>query len=300
MVILKKQEVKKLRSFQSKICLFFLCIGITVNALSSCSSGTETSNPDDRASAEPTEATVSGKTETVADDGRAEETSESRSEDTVASLTKQTIGTTDGSTLSFWLYTPCNARENMPMIVYLHGGSGKGDQPDIIMQNDGFPKYLKDGKLGDVPAYVVIPQLSSSHKGWADIKNSIRDLITYCVHTYQINADKVGLTGHSMGGTGAWNLAVAFPDLFSCVAPMSGSIRLSEANLQALKNMPVWAFVGSDDQIVLPESSVRFIEELRRRNAGAGITVVNGADHFAIPEVYLSQEYDLVTWILTQ
>lgn len=34
--------------------------------------------------------------------------------------------------------TPDNPSVNMPLIVYLHGGSGKGDEPDQLLEIDGF------------------------------------------------------------------------------------------------------------------------------------------------------------------
>lgn len=212
------------------------------------------------------------------------------------SLTKQAFTADDGFTLSYWLYTPKNAGEDMPLIVYLHGGSGKGDNLDALMEGDGFPKYLKEGKFGDIPAYVAMPQAPSSCKGWADIKGSVRDLVKHCIAEYGVNGGNVGLTGHSMGGTGTWSLALAFPGLFSRAAPMSGSVRLNDGNIRQLEDMPVWAFVGSADTVVSPDSSLQFVEKLREINPSAKITVLEGADHFAVPGAYL--EYDVIGWLI--
>lgn len=49
---------------------------------------------------------------------------------------------------------------------------------------------------------------------------------------YAIDSDRVSLTGYSMGGTGAWAIALAYPGTFSAVAPLSGSVRVTEQNLQ--------------------------------------------------------------------
>ena len=49
---------------------------------------------------------------------------------------------------------------------------------------------------------------------------------------YAIDSDWVSLTGSSMGGTGAWAIALAYPGTFSAVAPLSGSVRVTEQNLQ--------------------------------------------------------------------
>jgi len=249
----------------------------------------ETSNPE-----------IEKETEETAAPPPSSETESSNIPNASSSLTKETLNAKDGSSLSYWLYTPQNATDKMPLIIYLHGGSGKGDDLDILMQNDGFPKYLKDGNFGEVPAYIVIPQVSSNFKGWTDIKNSVRDLADFCVATYGTDADRISLTGHSMGGTGTWNLALAFPELFSHVAPLSGSITISDTNIDALANLPVWAFVGAKDRIVKPDSSIEFISELKKINDSAKITVFDGADHFSIPElVFLDESINIIDWLIS-
>ena len=70
------------------------------------------------------------------------------------------------------------------------------------------------------------------------------------MENYGIDKTKVSLTGHSMGGTGTWGLALANTDLFWKIAPLSGSITLNEQNVNALKNISVRAFVGANDTIV--------------------------------------------------
>ena len=77
--------------------------------------------------------------------------------DAPASFTACEMTTDAGVTLRYWLYTPSNPTDYMPLIVYLHGGSGKGNDLNLITSVDGFPKYLQSGALGDVRAYVVIP-----------------------------------------------------------------------------------------------------------------------------------------------
>jgi predicted peptidase len=93
---------------------------------------------------------------------------------------------------------------------------------------------------------------------------------------------------------------VAYPELFSCIAPLSGSIKLSEAALRALADMPVWAFVGSTDNTVDPASSSRLIERLRLTNPEAKITVFAEAGHFVVPGLtYLDKSVDLISWLIS-
>lgn len=221
-------------------------------------------------------------------------------EHTPASFTACSINTSQLGTFRYWLYTPSDPTENMPLIVYLHGGSGKGDDLNLITAVDGFPQYLQSGQLGDVRAYVVIPQLPSTQKGWVNAAESISELIDHTVSTYKINKSNISLTGHSMGGTGTWNLACTYPSLFARIAPLSGSIRNTPDIIDNLKNIPVRAFVGSADTIVPPDSSKEVIAALKAAGGSAEITVFDGADHFSVPSLtFLDTNIDLIGWLIS-
>lgn len=106
--------------------------------------------------------------------------------------------------------------------------------------------------MGDVRACVLIPQLSAETAGWGNAAKAVRSLIEMTVTPYGIDKSNISLTGHSMGGTGTWSIAAAFPTLFARVAPLSGSVINIKSAAAKLKNVPVRAFVGSADKIVDP------------------------------------------------
>ena len=198
-----------------------------------------------------------------------------------------------------WLYTPSHPTENMPLIVYLHGGSGKGDDLNLITAVDGFPRYLQSGSFGDLRAYVLIPQLPAGQKGWAEVSDQLYELIQSVVDDYGIDRGNISLTGHSMGGTGTWSIGGDYPALFARIAPLSGSVRTPESVAVKLRNTPVWAFVGSEDTIVPPESSEQTIGWLMELSDQAKITVLDGADHFSVPSLaYLDGSINLIGWLL--
>lgn len=216
-----------------------------------------------------------------------------------AAFTACSIRTARFETFRYWLYTPSNPVENMPLIVYLHGGSGKGDDLEQITAVDGFPQYLRDGKLGDVRAYVLIPQLPDTEKGWLNAAAAISELIETTVSTYALDRNNISLTGHSMGGTGTWALACASPELFARIAPLSGSVRNAADTAEKLKNVPVRAFVGAADTIVPPDSSEETVAALKAAGDDAEITVFTGADHFSVPSLtYLDESIGLVDWLI--
>ena len=201
----------------------------------------------------------------------------------------------------YWLYTPSNPTSNMPLIVYLHGGSGRGSDLNQITSVDGFPQYLQKGQLGNVRAYVLIPQLPSSQNDWASAGNAVYQLIQSTVNTYHINSNNISLTGHSLGGAGTWSLACLYPQLFARIAPLSGYINVTPDNINKLKNIPVKAFVGSADKVVSPSTSLEAITVLKRMNAQADITVFSGADHASVPRLtYLDSSIDLIDWLINK
>ena len=211
----------------------------------------------------------------------------------------KTVNTRSIGNMNYWLYTPSAPTEAMPLIVYLHGGSGKGDDPELITNVDGFPKYLRDGTLGNLRAYVIIPQLPSSQKGWANIADAVRELIDRTVSAFAIDKSNISLTGHSMGGTGTWSLALSFPTLFARIAPLSGSVKNLPEYVGKLKSVPVWAFVGSTDTIVPPDSSIAFVDALKAAGGNARITVFDGADHFSVPALtYTDSAISLTDWLI--
>ena len=279
------------------ILLAVLMTATVITVFSGCGSG-QTPNTE--------ESTSKQRTEEIAENTEIPENSEESTEDTkpedkpaaASSFRACSIKTNSLGELKYWLYTPSDPTENMPLIVYLHGGSGKGDDLELITAVDGFPKYLRDGQLGDVRAYVIIPQLPSSQKGWANGAAAVYELIQVTVSKFGIYEENISLTGHSMGGTGTWNLALSYPTLFARIAPLSGSIRVQPEYIEKLKNIPVWAFVGSADTIVPPDSSMEFVAALKEAGGNAGITIFGDADHFTVPSLtYLDKDIDLISWL---
>lgn len=209
------------------------------------------------------------------------------------------LETGEAGGLDYWLYAPSGARDGLPLIVYLHGGSGRGDDLELVMEAESLPKFLRDGDLAP-NAYVVMPQLPSGEAGWNGVTEGLAELIDAVVEDCGADADRVSLTGHSMGGTGAFAVAAALPGRFSCVAPLSGSVRDSREMRAALADLPVWAVAGAQDDVVDPAAARDFLAALRAVNLDARYTEVEDAGHFDLPaRAYLDGEVGLVRWLLS-
>ncbi len=217
---------------------------------------------------------------------------------TESSFEAKSFLTSNGDTIGYWLFTPRNANENMPMIVYLHGSHGQGDDLSTVLQ-DEFVQMVSGGDFDNTPAYIIIPQLPSKYKSWRNINSELIDMIDNTANTYHIDKSNISLTGYSMGGTGAVNLAADYPGYFSRIAFLSGSTRNVAETASRLSGTPIRAFVGSEDVIVKPESAVALIGAIKQNGGDAEVTVFDGADHIAVPSlVFADKGAGLINWLI--
>ena len=199
--------------------------------------------------------------------------------------------------MQYYLYIPSNPEPGMTLIVYLHGGTNKKGDVGELLTLEGFPKFLYEGYYGDLRAYVAVPKLDESISGWANASDTVRNMIKSISDNYGIDMKKVALTGHSLGGTGTYQLQLKMSNTFACIAPMSGSVKLTDANIDALMKTKIWAFVGSEDKIVDPASSIETVDALKNINVEANITILDGATHFDVPSLAYKNE-ELIAWLV--
>lgn len=111
---------------------------------------------------------------------------------------------------------------------------------------------------------------------------------------YLVDADRVYLTGASMGGYGVWALAAAHPERFAAIAPICGGGDPLSAN--RLRDIPTWAFHGAEDNVVLPQESQRMVAALERVGGDVTLTIYPGVGHDAATPTYADPK--LYEWFL--
>jgi len=170
-------------------------------------------------------------------------------------------------TVKYWLYLPDNYEadgEPWPLLVFLHGAGERGHDLEKVKKN-GPPKVV-EGR-GDFPLVVVSPQ--SKVFGWqVEVLDGLLDEV---LGKYNVDADRVCLTGLSMGGFGSWAWAIERPDRLACLAPFCGGGRPDDVGV--LKNLPVWAFHVAKDPVVKLELGEAMVEALREAGGTVEFTV---------------------------
>ena len=129
---------------------------------------------------------------------------------------------------------------------------------------------------------------------WTDKVEVLINLLDDIVARYNVDTERIYLTGLSMGGYGSWALAAEYPERFAAVAPICGGGNRIMAF--RLKNVPVWAFHGAKDSVVPLKQSEEMVKAIKARGGDAKLTVYPDTGHDSWTKTYKNKE--LYDWFL--
>ncbi len=158
------------------------------------------------------------------------------------------------------------------------------------MDVHGFSKHLETAEYDCV---VAMPQCPAN-SFWAAHVESIIRFIEQLIAEFDIDTDRVYLTGLSMGGFGTWYTAMARPDLFAAIAPVCGGGMAWNASVLT---MPIWAFHGADDETVSVTQSDEMVARLQVVGADVTYTRLDGVKHNVWDYAYNDE---LMKWLLSK
>jgi len=195
--------------------------------------------------------------------------------------------------LNYLLFLPEGYAENSdtkwPLMLFLHGAGERGNDVSKVKAH-GPPKIVQNRK--DFPFIVVSPQCPAD-SWWRPYE--LVALLDEIQKDYRVDADRVYLTGLSMGGFGTWDLASQFPRRFAAIAPICGGG--NPAMVRRIKDLPVWVFHGDADRVVPVALSDEMVEKLKNAGADVKYTRYEGIDHDSWTKTYANEE--LYQWMLS-
>ena len=178
----------------------------------------------------------------------------------------------DENKMNYGVAFPNNYKD-LPLIVYLHGAGERGRNFEHVFRH-AIPKLIKEGR--EINAVVLFPQCPAQFI-WNNMVKELKVIIDNVAKEYGILKDRIVLTGSSMGGYGTWETAMCYPETFAAIAPVAGGGVMWRTG--KLKNVPVLAYHGEIDSIVLPSQSQIMVEYTIKNGGTAELNVLNGLEH---------------------
>ena len=193
-------------------------------------------------------------------------------------------------------YDSADTETKWPVIYFFHGIGESGSNLEDLLPY-GVLKYLTSG--GQLEAIVIAP-LCPGDSHWADTDVEEEKLVQFVPEMtakYNIDTDRMYLTGLSMGGRCTWKLALAMPDTFAAIAVVCG--RTNTYEFDTIQDMPIWMFHGAQDGTVSFDNINKILPELAANDHRYyKLTVYPHMGHDIWNTVYARS--DLYDWLLAQ
>jgi len=195
------------------------------------------------------------------------------------------------ASLNYLLYLPNKIAEGpmLPLILFLHGVAQRGNDLELLRPH-ALPELLET--KSDFPFIVISPQCPE-HSSWDSQTAAIIALLDEIISEYPIDQKRIYLTGISMGGYGAWDLATKYPQRFAAAVPLCGGGTPEKA--ESLKNLPIWAFHGAKDEIIPMEETLSMVEAIKLYQGNIKATIYPEAGH-DLTDTY--KDPMLYSWLL--
>jgi len=225
----------------------------------------------------------------------------------------------DGKPYQYQIYVPQNypMDKKWPVMLFLHGAGERGDNA-LMATEVGLGSAIRR-RPEQFPTIAIFPQCPETL--WWSTPLCEKIALTALEDTknkYLINNDKTYLTGVSMGGFGAWELASKHPDMWSALLviagrvkpggghqPVEGSISyqykgsdLYKMTAMAVSHIPTWIAHGGKDEIVPVKESRLMYKYLKEIGADVNYHEFSDSWHNVWDDAYADTE--AITWLFQQ
>ena len=163
------------------------------------------------------------------------------------------------------------------LVIYLHGGSSRGDDNETQMQEPGINAIATWLLKNNRKAIILVPQCPTD-KTWL---GTTQDVLAALLNTYinrgVADADKVYIFGGSMGGTGTWGMLSTHPEMFAAAMPVAGNP--TGLNAEEVAKTPVFTVMGTADKLMKISNVETLLTEMDVYHAEYEFNIEDGWTH---------------------
>jgi predicted peptidase len=186
-----------------------------------------------------------------------------------------------------------SGRTRYPLVIFLHGSGESGTDLSSVAIH-GPPHQAATGRA--LPFILASPQspYTCTYGGYDPVM--LDAFLDELLATLPVDADRVYLTGLSMGGIWTYGWASRRPERFAALAPISAAWGAADAC--RLKDLPIRAFHGAKDDVIPAAHAKTLVDAIRACGGDASLTIYPDAGHNAWTRTY--DDPDFYPWLLAQ
>ena len=211
----------------------------------------------------------------------------------------------------FWEYLPPHYGNGFkrPLLVFWAGvgenGDGSAGGLKVITDRHGPPKLIAQNQWPSSRPFVV---LSPQHGTQTDrpSPDEIRDFLTYAIKTYDVDPERVYLTGLSSGARGSWAYLGQYKGeqvAASVLIAGDSSVAYNAGGCSVVNQVALWTFHGENDyEVPFPDDTAGMnnFKACPQPREEVLYTTYPGVGHVdSWPRTYdLSAGHDIYAWML--
>lgn len=202
----------------------------------------------------------------------------------------------DDTDQPYAIYLPpgIDASAEYPLVISLHGAGsnhrlnlrrvfGASNHPgeNDVEASRYFPEW-------DDVNYIVAAPLARGTMGYQSVaEHDVMSVLADVQRRFPVDADRIYLTGLSMGGGGALWMGLTRPDLWAAIAPVCPAPpRATQAYTPNALHVPVHFFQGAADSVVSPDSVRAWSHTLDALGTPVTYTEYPGVGHNSWEDAY--------------
>ena len=146
------------------------------------------------------------------------------------------------------LFVPDEAADSArPAILFLHGAGEVGSN-NLSQINGNINNLFREAR--NRGAFIYAPQAVTF--GWDGLARTdlVMTMIDQLLANENVDPNRLYVTGLSMGGGGAWNMASRYSDNFAATVPIAGVSPAGDFDPDVMTDMSSWAFHARNDSVV--------------------------------------------------
>ncbi|MEM6484572.1 MAG: PHB depolymerase family esterase [Pseudomonadota bacterium] len=153
------------------------------------------------------------------------------------------------------LYVPeKSALSGSPPLILFLNGVGQNGNDGLQQARANFGPCIWEKRFR-FPFLALFPQCNAG-SSWSTVGSSEAEraiaILDAIVDEFDVDEDRIYLTGPSSGGAGVWSVAAAYPDRFAAIAPMCGMLGNKDFVEPIVKaRIPVWNYWCIEDNPTL-------------------------------------------------